>query len=460
MPIDCIVISGGAEIDTSALTGESLPRSVTKGDELSSGCLVVNGFILCRTVRLAEESAAARILELVENANENKSQEERFITKFSRIYTPVVVLCALIMAIIPPLVFNNYTWIDSLYAALTFLVISCPCALVISVPLAFFGAIGGAASKGILFKGGNFVSSLAHADVVAFDKTGTLTEGRFSVLRVDTIAGGGEKLLFYAASAEYGSTHPLAEGIKNSATSSIKPTEYKELAGMGVVAKVSGDEVSVGNSKLFQKLGIDIPDEIGGELFVAINYEYHGRIFLTDVIKNEAESSLKYLRSLGIKRVAMLTGDRTANADRIAKELKIDDTHSELMPSDKYDLIIDYKKKSRAVVFVGDGINDAPTLAAADVGIAMGGVGSDSAIEAADVVIMTDDLNKIPTAIKIARKTLAIAKMNIVLAIGIKLAILLLGVLGFANMWLAVFADVGVAFIAILNSMRALRIKE
>ena len=460
IPIDCVVVSGSADIDTSALTGESLPRTAGEGSELESGCLLVNGYLVCRTLRLAEESAAARILELVENASENKSREENFITKFSRVYTPIVVLAAVLMAVIPPLFIDGYQFVDSLYSALTFLVISCPCALVISVPMAFFGGIGGAASKGILFKGGNIFNPLAKADAVAFDKTGTLTGGRFSVFRVEANGLGEDELLFYAASAEYGSIHPIAECIKKSVGEVTVPEKYEELPGMGVVAQVVSKRVAVGNSALLRTLGIETPKNESGEIFVAVNNEYAGRIFVSDEIKNGAEEAVSELKLLGIKRTVMLSGDRRINAERVGKALGIDEIESELLPEDKYRRLGEITEKSASTVYVGDGINDAPALVRADVGIAMGGIGSDSAIEAADVVIMNDDIAKIPLAIRIARKTLAIAKSNIIFALGVKLIILLLGVFGYANMWLAVFADVGVALLAILNSMRTLKIKS
>ena len=460
IPIDSLVLSGSADIDTSTLTGESIPRSVDTGCEVESGTLVINGYIKCQTLRLADESAASRILELVENASENKAREENFITKFSRVYTPIVVGLALLMAIIPPLIVKGYAWTDSIYAALTFLVISCPCALVISVPMAFFGGIGGAASKGILFKGGNVFASLARADSIAFDKTGTLTTGKFSVTKVETVEFSESELCYYAACAEYSSTHPIAEAIKAHAPNCKIPEKCDEKPGRGIVATVDSHIVAVGNQALLKDLAITFPELPQGAVYVAIDGSYKGSIYITDEIKREAEVAIRDLKTLGVKRSIMLSGDRESNAQRVGLAIGITEIHAELFPDEKYTRLQQIINDSNAAIYVGDGINDAPSLAGADVGIAMGGVGSDSAIEAADIVIMTDNLTRIPTAIKIARKTLGIAKVNIVFALGVKIAILVMSAIGFANMWLAVFADVGVAVIAILNSMRALKIKE
>ena len=463
VPIDCVVIYGSADIDTSALTGEAIPKSAGVGTALESGSVVTNGVLNCKTTRLAEDSAAARILDLVENASEHKSREENFITVFSRFYTPTVVILALIMALIPPLFIEALSFSAAIYRALTFLVISCPCALVISVPMAFFGGIGGAASKGILFKGGNTFSALSRADTFVFDKTGTLTTGSFSVARTEPTDVSDEELLYYAASAEYGSTHPIAECMKSRAKTAVKPTSYTELAGKGVVAEVGGKTVLVGTDELLIEQGIaaPVPTYDGfSSVSVAINGAFAGRIYLSDLIKSEAKCSLMALRTLGIKRTVMLSGDKAARALQVSGELTITETHAELLPEDKYRHLEKIIENAEKTVFVGDGINDAPSLARADVGVAMGAIGSDSAIEAADVVIMSDKLDRLPTAVKIARKTMNIAKQNIFFAIGVKLAVLLLSALGFANMWLAVFADVGVAVIAILNAMRALKVRE
>ena len=460
VPIDSTVIQGTADIDTSALTGESIPRAASVGSRVESGSVVLGGVITCRTERLAEESAAARILDLVENANEAKSKEENFITKFSRFYTPVIVSLAVLMALIPPL-FSLMSWESSVYAALNFLVISCPCALVISVPMAFFGGIGGAASRGILFKGGNVFSPLARADVFAFDKTGTLTTGSFrvsGVIPADDIDA--DTLIHYAASAEYGSTHPLSECVKRYAKTSVTPTEYREIAGRGVIARVDGKAVLVGNRELLSDEGITLPEDCAeSALLVAIDGAYKGKIIVTDDIKSEAERAIAKLKGLGVRRTVMLSGDRFANAERVGKEVGIAEVSAELLPEEKYKKLGELSD-SAILVYVGDGINDAPSLAAADVGVAMGAIGSDSAIEAADVVIMSDSLDRLPTAVKIARKTVRIAKANIVFALTVKGAILALSAIGFANMWLAVFADVGVAVIAILNSIRAMKVRQ
>ncbi|MBQ8689286.1 MAG: cadmium-translocating P-type ATPase [Clostridia bacterium] len=460
IPIDAEVISGTADIDTSALTGESVPRPASPSSTVESGAVVLNGVITCKTLRPAEESAAARILELVENANETKSKEESFITRFSRYYTPIVVGLAVVMAILPPLV-SEMTFTESVYSALTFLVISCPCALVISVPMAFFGGIGGAASKGILFKGGNVFSPLANADTFAFDKTGTLTTGSFRLGEIKATGISENELLYYAASAEYGSNHPIATAIKATVEAPSVPTDYHEIAGRGVVATVDGKRVIVGNSELLCEHGISTDDAAStAALHIAVENAYSGSIFVIDDIKTEAESAIKRIKSSGAKRTVMLSGDRYESAARVASAVGIDELHASLLPEEKYSRLREIIADSRSVVYVGDGINDAPALATANVGVAMGAIGSDSAIEAADVVIMSDKLDRLPTAIKIAKKTVSIAKMNIAFALAVKGLILVLSAIGYANMWLAVFADVGVAVIAILNSIRTLRVKE
>ena len=460
IPIDSVIISGTADIDTSALTGESGPRPASPGSSVESGAVVLNGVITCKTTRHVEESAAARILELVENANETKSREESFITKFSRLYTPIVVGLAVIMAVLAPII-SDMTFKESVYSALTFLVISCPCALVISVPMAFFGGIGGAASKGILFKGGNVFSPLARADVFAFDKTGTLTTGSFRLSSVKADGITEDELLYYAASAEYGSNHPIAAAIKKSVERVCTPTEYHEIAGRGVIATVDEKIVVVGNAELLSDRGISIDNFLeSAALYVAIDGEYKGSIFVEDDIKSEAEDAIKRIKAKGRRRAIMLSGDRYENAERVAAAVGMDEFRAELLPEEKYSALREVIDTSRSVVYVGDGINDAPALAVASVGVAMGAIGSDSAIEAADVVIMSDNLDRLPTAVKIAKKTVSIAKINIAFAIAVKALILLLSALGYANMWLAVFADVGVAVIAILNSIRTLRVKE
>lgn len=457
VPIDSEVISGCADVDMSALTGESIPCSVSGGSEISGGSVVLNGIITAKTLRTADKSAAARILELVENANDRKSKTENFITAFSQIYTPIVVVLALLLAVIPPIL-RLMDFSESIYRALIFLVISCPCALVISVPMAFFGGIGGAASRGILYKGGNTFSSLAKADTFAFDKTGTLTSGEFAVTAVNPVEISGDYLLYIAASAEYGSNHPIAACIKEASNKKDIPTSTHEIAGRGVLSKVNGMNILVGNHALMKEYRIDYQSV--GNVFVACDGRFIGSITVSDKIRDEAKKAISELRKSGAKNILMLSGDRRENAERTGKILGVDKVYSELLPQDKYNKIEEFSSSSNGVVYVGDGINDAPAIALADVGIAMGGIGSDSAIEAADVVIMSDNLTKISTAVKIARRTVRISTENIIFAIGVKGLILILGALGFANMWLAVFADVGVAAIAILNSMRALRVKE
>ena len=459
VPIDSVVIDGSADVDTSSMTGESLPVSVSAGSELSSGFIVTNGLLHARTVREAGDSAAARILSLVENANESKSKEESFITRFSRFYTPAVVIVALIVAIIPP-IFGWNSLAESIKIALTFLVISCPCALVISVPMAFFGGIGGAASRGILFKGGNVFSKVAKVDSVAFDKTGTITNGKFFVREVITFGYTEEQLLSFAASAEYASNHPIAECVKATSEKIIPPRSVTEHAGYGVVAELYENSCAVGNIKLMHRLSVDmskLTEEPEGALYVAVNGNLAGVIIISDSIKSEAGDAINHLRKLGVKRTAILSGDKEENVKRVAAEIGIDDANFALTPEEKYARLEAIISDSSSTMYVGDGINDSPSLARADVGVAMGGVGQDSAIEAADMVIMTDNLSKLSEAILIARKTINISWQNIIFALGVKGLILVLGLFGFANMWLAVFADVGVAVLAILNSMRALK---
>lgn len=459
VPIDSVVMDGSADVDTSSMTGESLPVSVGVGSELSSGFIVTNGLLHARTVREAGDSAAARILSLVENANESKSREESFITKFSRFYTPAVVIIALIVAIIPP-IFGWNSIGESIKIALTFLVISCPCALVISVPMAFFGGIGGAASRGILFKGGNVFSKVAKVDAVAFDKTGTITNGKFSVRDVITFGYTREQLLSLAASAEYASNHPIAECVKATSDEITPPRTVTEHAGYGVVAELYENTCAVGNLKLMHKLSVDVSsilEEQEGALYVAVDGKLAGVIFISDNVKPEAKDAIMRLRRLGVKRTAILSGDKEENVRRVAAEVGIDEANFSLSPEEKYTRLEKIIGSSNSTMYVGDGINDSPSLARADVGVAMGGVGQDSAIEAADMVIMTDNLSKLSEAVLISRKTINISWQNIFFALGVKGLILILGLFGIANMWLAVFADVGVAVLAILNSMRALR---
>ncbi len=457
VPIDAVVISGSGELDTSALTGESVPRPANPGDTVDSGVVLLGGAITARTLRPADESRASRVLALVEDASDRKSREESFITRFSRVYTPAVILLAICMAIIPPLL-SLLEWRDAVYRALSFLVVSCPCALVISVPMAFFGGIGGAAKRGVLYKGGNVFSAVAGAKTVVFDKTGTLTTGEFTLSECHPIGIEREELLSLVASAEHNSNHPIARALKSLSNNLYQTEQLEEIAGKGIVALIKGQRVAVGNASLMNTEGIgadSLPDN--ASVHVAIDGVYSGYIILTDTVKPEAREAIALLRRLGVRKTVILSGDKRESAENVAAALGIDEVEAELLPEDKYsrleEIIADTGK---GTVYVGDGINDAPCLARADVGIAMGERGSDGAIEASDVVIMSDNLSRIPAAVKIARKALRIAKQNIVFAIGIKLLVLLLVALDLAGMWLAVFADVGVAVLAILNSMRTI----
>ncbi len=460
VPIDATVISGSADVDVSMLTGESLPRSACEGDCIESGSIVFNGVLTARTERLAEQSSAQRILELVENASENKAREENFITVFSRIYTPIVVGLSVLMAIFLPLLIESIEWSDSIYRALTFLVISCPCALVISVPMAFFGGIGAAAANGILFKGGNVFSPLSRADSFVFDKTGTLTTGEIKIEKITAIGISEAELCYYAASAEYGSNHPISAGLRSLCENPTVPEKTMEIAGKGIAATVDKKEVLVGNEALMSEYGVELPDEIENAIIVAIDGSACGFLKTGDSIKREAAEAISILKKSGVKDTFILSGDKSEKVSEVALNVGINNVFTDLLPEDKYAKLQEIINSSTKTCFVGDGINDAPSLALSDVGIAMGNLGSDSAIEAADVVIINDDLKKIPLARRIARRTILIAKQNIAFALGIKLLILALSAAGYANMWLAVFADVGVAVLAILNSMRALRIKK
>lgn len=455
VPVDCLVVSGSADADTSAMTGESIPRSVKAGDTLDSGIVIINGMLRCECLRPAEESAASRILELVENASESKSKEENFITKFSHFYTPIVVISAVLLAVLLP-IFKIAPVDDAIRRALMFLVISCPCALVISVPMAFFGGIGGAASRGILYKGGNVFSRVARADTVAFDKTGTLTNGKFKVRSVISYGVSKETVINYAAAAEQGSNHPIAKAVAALRSDLPTPKLVKEFTGEGIIASVDGHTVAVGNSALMKRARVTVNKNPRGTVLVSLDGELIGELIISDKVKPNAPEALHNLSLLGVRRMAIISGDKAENVKAVADKLSITEAYYELTPEQKYDKLRELTVHSRSTVFVGDGINDAPALATADVGIAMGGIGQDSAIEAADVVIMADDLGKIPEAIKIARRTIGIAKFNIFFALGVKLLILFLGALGLTGMWLAVFADVGVAVLAILNSMRTL----
>lgn len=469
VPIDGKVIEGESTLNTSALTGESLPRDIVVGDEITSGCINMTGVLKIQTTKEFGESTVSKILDLVENAGSRKSKSEDFISKFARIYTPAVCISALLLAFIPPL-FNLLflhapaDWHIWVYRALTFLVISCPCALVISIPLSFFAGIGGAGKAGILIKGSNYLETLSKTEIVMFDKTGTLTQGVFVVSDIHHNIMEKEKLLEYAALVESSSSHPISKSLIKAYGKEIdqkRVSDIKELSGNGVIAKVDGLEVAAGNDKLMAKLGIEHIEchSVGTIIHMAIDGKYAGHIVIADVLKANAEKAIAALKKAGIKKTVMLTGDRKNVAEKVAADLKIDEVYSELMPSDKVAKVEEFmeKKSARAkLAFVGDGINDAPVLRRADIGIAMGAMGSDAAIEAADVVLMDDDPLKIAKAVNISRKCLRIVYQNIVFAIGIKLICLILGMLGIANMWLAIFADVGVMVIAVLNAIRAL----
>jgi len=470
VPLDGVVIEGTSALNTVALTGESLPRDVTVGNEVISGCVNLSGVLRVRTTKAFGESTVSKIISLVEHAGERKSKSETFITRFARVYTPIVVFAALALAVIPTLFGGHFaTW---LYRALMFLVVSCPCALVISVPLTFFGGIGGASRKGILVKGANYMDVLAKVGTVVFDKTGTLTHGQFSVTAVHPDTCDEHHLLHMAAHVEHFSTHPIGSALRDAfpdeATDGCKVSDIEEIAGHGVRARVGDRLVCVGNTKMMDAIGAkwhDCPRCVHGHqavsgtiIHVAIDGEYAGHIVINDQVKSDSADAITDLKALGVERTVMLTGDRKDVADHVATTLGLSEYHAELLPADKVKFIDDMKTEHKSLIaFVGDGINDAPVLARADVGIAMGGLGSDAAIEAADVVLMDDRPSKIALAMRIARRTLGIARQNVVFAIGVKVAVLVLATFGLATMWLAVFADVGVTVLAVLNAMRALR---
>ena len=464
VPLDGVVMEGKTTLNTAALTGESLPRDAAEGDQIISGCVNISGLIRVRVTKPFSESTVSRILELVENASNKKTRTERFITRFARIYTPAVVGAAVLLAIVPPLVLHG-NWNDWIYRALTFLVVSCPCALVISVPLSFFGGIGGASSKGILVKGSNYIEALAHCETVVFDKTGTLTEGSFQVTAVHPDAVDEKELLRLAAAAESYSDHPISLSLKAACHDSIDSklvTNVHEIAGKGVQAEFEGHTLSVGNGKLMESLGIEEHKchKVGTIVHVAMDGKYLGHIVISDVIKPDAAKAIADLKACGVQRTVMLTGDRREVAQNVAQQLKLDDVKAELMPQGKVEAVeelLKAKNPKSTLAFVGDGINDAPVLSRADIGIAMGALGSDAAIEAADVVLMDDQPSKIAEAIRISRKTMGIAMQNIVFALAVKAVVLAVTAFGAGNMWWAVFADVGVSVIAILNAMRALR---
>ena len=466
VPMDGVIIEGKTSLNTVAITGESVPRDVNIGDNIISGCVNGSGTVRAKVTKTFSESTVSKIIDLVENAADHKSKSENFITKFSKIYTPIVVLLAVVLAIVPPVFSGDFVNNFSIWLAraLTFLVVSCPCALVISVPLSFFGGIGGASKNGILIKGSNYIEALSKIKTIVFDKTGTLTEGVFEVVAIHPELFDEDKLLHLAAHVERYSTHPIAISLKNAygnEDDECKITDVEEIAGNGIKAKVNDDIVCVGNHKLMESLGIKWKacEHVGTIVHVAINGEYFGHIVISDKIKNDSENAVRKIKECGIKTV-MLTGDHKDVAKDVAKKLNLDDFYAELLPQDKVselESIISKKEKGSNVAFVGDGINDAPVIARADIGIAMGAMGSDAAIEAADVVLMEDKTSKIAEAIKIAKRTLRIAKENIIFAIMVKVIVLILAALGLAPMWLAVFADVGVTVIAVLNAMRTLK---
>lgn len=468
IPLDGKVIEGSSMIDTSALTGESVPREVEVGSDILSGCININGVITAEVTKEFGESTVSKILDLVENASSKKSSSEQFITKFARYYTPVVVIIAVFLAIIPPLVIDGATFSDWIYRALAFLVVSCPCALVISIPLSFFGGIGGASKKGVLVKGSNYLEALAETEIVVFDKTGTLTKGVFNVQEIHPEGVSKEELLELTAHAESYSNHPISLSLKRAYSKEIdngRISDVEEISGHGVIATVDGKKVMAGNIKLMKMM--DIPyfkgELIGTIVHVAVNNKYIGYIVIADEVKEDSAQAIKELKAANIKQTVMLTGDNKSIGSKVAKELGLDKVYAELLPADKVEKLeelFSQKSKKGKLAFVGDGINDAPVLTRADIGIAMGGLGSDAAIEAADVVIMTDEPSKIATAMKISKKTLKIAHQNIVFAIGIKIIVLILSAFGIATMWAAIFADVGVTIIAVLNAFRALNVKN
>lgn len=472
VPIDGVITEGTSTLNTSALTGESLPRDAKAGDEVISGCINMTGLLKIRTTKEFGESTVSKILELVENSSSRKSKSENFISKFAKYYTPAVCYGAIALALIPPIVLlimgKPAMWGDWIYRALTFLVISCPCALVISIPLSFFAGIGGASNQGILVKGSNYLETLAQTKYVVFDKTGTMTQGVFEVSGIHHNEMPDEKLLEYAALAECSSSHPISKSLQKAYGKPIdrnRVTDIEEISGNGVIAKVDGISVAAGNTKLMNRLGIVYQDchHVGTVVHMAIDGKYAGHILISDIIKPHAKEAIAELKKAGISKTVMLTGDSKRVADQVAEELGIQEVYSELLPADKVSRVeelLNQKSEKAKLAFVGDGINDAPVLSRADIGIAMGALGSDAAIEAADIVLMDDDPLKISKAIKIARKCIRIVYENIYFAIGIKVLCLILGAIGIANMWMAIFADVGVMIIAVLNAIRVLFVKK
>lgn len=471
IPLDGVVLEGSSMVDTTALTGESVPRAVNPGMNVLSGCINLNGVILLEVSKDFSESTVVKILDMVENATSKKSKSEKFITRFARYYTPIVVIIAVLLAVVPPLLISGEVFGDWLYRALVFLVVSCPCALVISVPLGFFGGIGGASKLGILVKGSNYLEYLSKVDTVVFDKTGTLTKGVFEVSEILCACEDAKTVIDFAAHAEAYSFHPIAVSLRNALAGygleleQGRVQDVRELAGLGIAAEVDGRQTLVGSAKLMAEHNIDftVQNEVGTAVYVAVDGEFYGEIIIADQLKDDAKAAISGLRRAGIKNLVMLTGDNEKVAAAVCKDLGIDKYYAELLPGDKVDKVeelLAQQSGDRKLAFVGDGINDAPVLARADIGIAMGGLGSDAAIEAADVVLMDDEPSKLVTAHKMSVRTLGIVKQNIVLALGIKIAVLVLGALGIATMWMAVFADVGVAVLAILNAMRALSVNK
>lgn len=467
IPLDGVIVEGSSMLNTLALTGESVPRRVEKGYEVLSGCINNESVLKVKVTKKFGESTVSKILDLVENASSRKSNSEAFITKFAKYYTPIVCGIALVLAVLPPIILNQEfnTWI---YRALSFLVVSCPCALVVSIPLSFFGGIGASSSVGVLVKGSNYLEALSNIEIVVCDKTGTLTEGVFKVQKINAISMSDEELLKYAAYAESFSNHPIAMSLKEAYHKKIdskKVTDTKEISGKGVEAKVDGKKILVGNDKLMKEENIkyDKCDDIGTIVYVIVDNKYSGYIVISDKIKDDSYEAVKSLKANNVKKLVMLTGDKKDISKVVSDELKLDEYHSELLPQDKVkcvEKLMLEKSRDGKLLFVGDGINDAPVLALSDIGVAMGGLGSDAAIEAADVVIMTDEVSKISESISISRKTMRIVKENIVFAITVKIAVLILSALGIATMWSAVFADVGVSVIAILNALRILRVNK
>ena len=468
VPLDGYVIEGKSSLDTKALTGESLPREATEGEEVLSGCINLNGVIKIEVTKEYGESTVSKILDLVENASSKKSKSENFITKFARYYTPIVVIIAVILAILPPLIIKEASFADWIYRALSFLVVSCPCALVISIPLSFFGGIGGASKMGILIKGSNYLEAIANTEIIVFDKTGTLTEGVFEVQKVKAIDISEEELLKVTAYSENYSNHPIALSVKNAYNKEIDEKQIiktQELSGLGIVARIGDQDVLVGNEKLMNEKQIKFTksNDIGTILYVAIERKFVGYIVISDKIKEDSIKAIKNLKKNKIKQTVMLTGDRKNVGESVAKQLGLDKVYTELLPDgkvEKVESLLKEKSEKGKLAFVGDGINDAPVLAISDIGIAMGGLGSDAAIEAADVVLMTDEPSKIVNAIHLSKKTMRIVKENIIFAIAIKVLVLVLSAFGLSTMWEAVFADVGVSVIAIINALRVLRVKN